>query len=974
MRKTILRTLETFTFILFLAGCATTGLPDGQSAWAERTLKQLILREKIAQMMIYHMNMRYLNEDNSQWKEIESLLKTDGIGGIHLWFGEVGVSLTQMNQMQRMSKVPILFDADIEYGLGPRFPGSTPLPPLMALAATGDPQMAFEAGRIAGEEGRAVGILWNFSPVVDVNNNPDNPIINTRAFGDNPEIVSQYGIAFMNGMRSEGMLSTAKHFPGHGDTYTDSHRSLAEIPSDSSRLWSLELAPFKAMIDAGVDAIMVAHVHAPDYQPEADVPSTLSKFWVTDILKNRLGFQGAVVTDAMGMGGITTRYSDAYALIAAINAGCDVIIQNHHFKESVDIVERAVKNGEISEERINDAALKMLKLKAKVGLHRQRFVEEAFTKTHFGSKTNLALANRMAARSVTLVKNEGPFLPLDPEAQDSLYVVDIYSRETHHTRSAFAWQLIQAGLPIISRQVDESDREIYLNGLLAEIPKDARVILTAFSTPRAWRGAIYLTPRQTRFVQRLTEKTKNLLLVSFGNPYLIRSFPDVPNYMVNYKDQTFLQVAAANAVLGRTAISGHLPVAIPGIAESGAGLELPANPQVVRHEELPAPPTLKRVLASEVNLDPTPVFQLLDEAVADSAWPGGVLLAAKDGKIFIHRGFGYHTYAKKTPTRIGNIFDLASITKVIATTSAAMKLVESGELNLDQPVVDILPDFTGSTPEQSAMKSRVTIRHLLTHTAGLPPFRAFYKMPGTATSRMDSVLRTDLIYSPGDSTVYSDIGMITLGKIVETLTGKSLDQFTADSIFTPLGMVSTGFNPPSTRMRRIVPTEYSDEEGGFIRGHVHDENAYSLGGVAGHAGLFSTAYDLARFSQMMLNGGVLDDERIFQEETIRLFTTPAKVVPGSSRCLGWDSPEGKASGGIYLSDSSYGHTGFTGTSLWIDPENHCFVILLTNAVHPDRKYKYPNYFDWRQRIHSAVYEAMGITTPNPRLELRDRWQ
>ncbi|NOZ75143.1 MAG: serine hydrolase [FCB group bacterium] len=974
MRKSLAAILGYLTLLIWLTGCAATGTHEGRTGWAEKTLKRLTLREKIAQMMIYHMNMRYLNADSPQWKTIETLLKSDGIGGIHLWFGEVGVSLTQMNRMQEMSKVPILFDADIEYGLGSRFPGATPLPPLMALTATGDPQLAYEAGRIAGEEGQAVGIRWNFSPVVDVNNNPDNPIINTRSFGDNPEIVSRYGKAFMDGMHSAGMLATAKHFPGHGDTRTDSHRALAEIPSDSSRLWSLELAPFKAMIDAGVDAVMVAHVHAPDYQPEADVPSTLSKFWVTDILKNRLGFKGAVVTDAMGMGGITTRYSDTYALIAAINAGCDIIIQNHHFRESVDIVEQAVKEGQISEERINDAALKMLILKEKAGLHRRRFVDDSFTKTHFGSRANRELANRMAERSVTLVKNDGPFLPLDTLAKDSIYVIDIYSREHAHYQSSFSQRLEREGLPLISRQIDESDGEIYLEGLLAEIPDSAQIILTSFSTPRAWRGAIYLTPRQTDFVRRLMEKTNRILLVSFGNPYLIRSFPEIPNYMVNYKDQDFLQVAAANAVLGQTAISGRLPVAIPGISASGAGLNLPARPVDFRPDTPPSVPALKRVLASELNLDPTPVYQLMEDAIADSAWPGAVLLSAKDGKIFIHQGFGYHTYAKKTPTRIGNIFDLASITKVIATTSAAMKLVESGQLNLDQPVVDILPDFIGSTPEQSALKSRVTIRHLLTHTAGLPPFRAFYKMPGTPASRMDSVLHTDLIYPPGDSTVYSDIGMITLGKIVETITGMTLDQFTADSIFTPLGMASTGFNPPPTRMRRIVPTEYSAEEGGFIRGHVHDENAYSLGGVAGHAGLFSTAYDLARFSQMMLNGGILDGERIFRPETIRLFTTPANVVPGSSRCLGWDRPEGEASGGIYLSDSSFGHTGFTGTSLWIDPENNCFVILLTNAVHPDRTYKYPNYFEWRQRIHSAVYEVMGFTTPNPRLELKDRWK
>ncbi|RMF09369.1 MAG: beta-N-acetylglucosaminidase [Candidatus Neomarinimicrobiota bacterium] len=958
--------------LVFLMGCAATGMRGEPSSWARRTLRRLTLREKIAQMMIYHTNLYYRNDQDPHWQELIDLVQTDGIGAIHVYFGDVGTSLTRLNELQRLSKVPILLDADIEYGLGARFPGSTPLPPLMALAATGDPHWAYEAGRIAGEEGRAVGIRWNFSPVVDVNNNPDNPIINTRSFGDNPELVSTFGKAFMDGMHAAGMLATAKHFPGHGDTRTDSHRALAEIPSDSTRLWSLELAPFRALIDAGVDAVMVAHVHAPDYQPEADVPATLSSFWITDILKQRLGFRGAVVTDAMGMGGITTRYSDAYALVAAINAGCDIIIQNHHIRESIDVVERAVREGRIPAARIDEAALKMLELKAKAGLNRERLVDPDYTRVHFGSPEHRRLAEDMAARSVTLVRNDGPFLPLDPDDRDSVYVIDIYSRPFAHSQSVFSRRLAAAGLPVIPRAVDETDGDTYLRGLLDEIPENGRVILTSFSIPRAWRGAIYLTPRQTRFVQAVARKTSRILLVSFGNPYLIRSFPEIPNYLVNYKDQPLLQTAAARAVLGQAPIGGKLPVAIPGIAPSGSGLELEARPWPE-----PSPPArasrLIRVLPEEMGLDVSPLDEVLREAVADSAFPGGVVLAARHGNIFLHRGFGTHTYAGHTPTRIGHIFDLASLTKVIATTPAVMKLVEAGKLNLDDPVTKYLPDFGGSTPDQTELKERITIRHLLTHSAGFPPFRPFYRMPGTPAARMDSVLHTDLMVPPGDSTIYSDIGMITLGRIVEHITGQSLDRFTADSIFTPLGMASTGFNPPAGRLHRIVPTEYSETEGGFIHGHVHDENAYSLGGVAGHAGLFSTAYDLARFAQMMLNGGELDGVRIFQPETIDLFTRRAEVVPGSSRCLGWDSPEGWASGGVYLSDRSYGHTGFTGTSLWIDPENDCFVILLTNAVHPYRAYKNPDYYDWRQKIHSTVYEIMGFTEPNPHLQWRPRW-
>ena len=363
----------------------------------------------------------------------------------------------------------------------------------------------------------------------------------------------------------------------------------------------------------------------------------------------------------------------------------------------------------------------------------------------------------------------------------------------------------------------------------------------------------------------------------------------------------------------------------------------------------------------------------MEAAIADNAWPGGVLLAAKEGRIFYHQGHCNHTYEKKTPVRSSDIFDLASITKVIATTSAVMKLFDQGKLDLDKPVVSYLPEFKGEQSRYFKDKRSITIRHLLTHTSGLPPFKRYFTMDGKIQTRLDSVFNTEPIYGLGDSTVYSDVGLITLGKLVERISGSSLDEFVDSLIFKPLGMKTTFFNPSKVKLHRILPTEI-DANGNLVHGYVHDENAHSLGGVTGHAGLFSTAKDLSIFSQMMLNGGLYGWTRIFKSSTVELFTGRANVVEKSSRCLGWDSPEGEASGGVFLSDSSFGHNGFTGTSLWIDPENEMVVILLTNAVHPDRKMKNPKYFEWRQRIHSAAYEAVGIREQNPNLKWKDRWE
>ena len=971
---------NTYKRIVFLTGlllftsCAALSVMGGEGAWARATLRKLTLREKIAQVMLYRMNMHYLNDDSEQWREIVELIESDGIGGIHLWYGDTGTSLTMMNRMQRASKVPILFEADIERGLHQRFPEGTPLPVLMAQAATGNPEYAYQAGRITAIEGRALGIGLNLMPVVDVNNNPANPIINVRSYGEDPDMVIEFSSAFIKGMRDHGMPGTAKHFPGHGDTETDSHSNLAVIPSDSARLWSVELPPFIAAIEAGIDLVMMTHVQAPDYQTHAGTPATLSRFWVTEVLKKQLGFQGAVITDAMGMGGVTQNFSDAYALIEAINAGCDIVIQNYNFKSSVDVVEKAVKEGLISEERINEAALKMLLLKEKAGLHRNRYTSYEEIHRVVGNLEFREIANEMATQAITLVKNEGDLVPLSITTdQDTVYVIDLYDYSFNHSLTLVTHRLLSSGLPVKPIQLDESDPQVVYGSVVDAIPEGARVVVNTFCGIGVRKDRIFLPDHQVSFIDALNKKTDRLIVTSFGTPYLIQAFPEVPAYLAAYHYSALMQQALVGALLGEAPITGRLPITIPEVADRGTGVQLEATPLEFEKEPPPAVHLL-RVMPEEVGANTAQISALLKQAVADSAWPGGVLLATKDGKIFIHEAFGYHTYAKERPTTRGDIFDLASVTKVVATTSAIIKLTDDGLINLDDKVVSHFPRFRSPDKEQTRLKTTVTIRHLLTHTSGLPPFRLFYKMPGTVENRLDSIYATPLDTLPEARYNYSDIGLIILGKLVEKVTGQTLDAFVDSTVFRPLGMNSTYFNPPVSRMKRIVPTEVDAEvREGVIRGTVHDGNAFSLGGVAGHAGLFSTAADLAIFSQMMLNGGIYRDSVIFQPEMVQLFTRRANVIEGSSRCLGWDSPAGEASAGIYASPASFGHTGFTGTSLWIDPDSQMIVILLTNAVHPHRDWKTPKYYDWRQRIHSTVYECFPNPKRNPDLKLKERW-
>ena len=957
--------------ILSCSGISTITTTD--SAWVERTLKKLSLREKIAQMMVYRMNMKFINFKSEEWNEIEALLKSDGIGIVHIWFGEAGSALTILNEMQKLSKVPLLVEGDIESGLGRRYPGAVTLPPMMAISATGNPQYAYQAGMISAIESRSVGMHFNLAPVVDVNNNPKNPIINTRSFGEHPDSVDRYSKEFIRGIHDYGMLATAKHFPGHGDTETDSHSALAQIPSDSLRLWNVELPPFSNAIKSGVDAIMVAHVNAPDYQKNADEPATLSSFWINDILKDSLGFNGVVITDAMGMGGIIKNYSDSYALIQTINAGADIIIQNNKMKESIDLVEQAVIKGIIKESRIDSSVTKILKMKHKIGLHRERLISIDKTHTMMGQKENFEIAQEIASKALTVVRNNNNILPLNPNFDDEIYVIDLYDGPNNHTESILTKKIRQGKRKIKSFQIDKSDSLEIANYIINEIPNDKIVFVNAFANPVEWKDNIFLPKVEADLINKLILKTDKLIVTSFGSPYLIQDFPNSPVYICAYKGSSLMQNAVADFLMGKTPAGGILPVTIPDIANRGSGLKIESLPWSQK-EKAPEPGTeLIRIRSDEIAVDIEPVKDFFKQAVSDSAFPGGVILAAKDGKIFLHEAVGFHTYSKKKSVTKGNIFDLASITKAVSTTSAIMKLVDEDKLNLDDMVIQYLPEFIGKQKSHYTQKRNTTIRHLITHTGGLPPFKQYFKIEGTRQARIDSIFNTEPIVGLNDSTIYSDVGLIVLGKVIENITKTPLDVYVDSVVFNPLGMSSTFYNPPTKKINRVVPTENSLFHNKLIKGFVHDENAHSIGGVAGHAGLFSTAKDLAIFSQMMLNGGRYGWKRVFNEQTVLDFTSRSQIMESSSYGLGWDTPSGKSSGGIYLSDSSFGHTGYTGTSLWIDKENQLFVILLTNAVHPNRSYKKKSYFDWRQRLHSSVYEAVGLTQQNQNLELRERW-
>ncbi len=923
--------------------------------WVRKTLAQMTLREKLGQMFFYHLDTNFKTETDSSWQKIAALVKIHHLGGVHLWRGEPYATAFMTNHLQTLAKIPLLFTADIENGVA-RF-GGTDFPPNMAIAAGGDPQQAYQMGRHSAREARSLGLHLTFAPVADVNNNPLNPIINVRSFGEDPEMVARFTAAFIRGCQDGGLLTTAKHFPGHGDTAEDSHIELAYVPADSARLEQVELPPFRSAIAAGVDFIMTAHLNVRGVAMNPYAPATLSPEIMTGLLREKLRFDGVLITDSMRMWALSQSYTDAFATVQAVKAGVDVILVQEKIPAMIAELEKRVQSGEITMARIDESVRRLLRAKAKIGLHRQRLVNLDSLSARFATPEAKAAASTAAARAMTLLKNEKNILPLSPADSGRAVVIEFWDEPRFRSTGPFGRELSRYLKNAEHHFLTPESGHDEFSEVLNRVRTAKAQIWAAYTPLRSWKGHLGLPENLQPFADSLLATGVPAAVVSFGNPYIYPQVQSAAAYLATFGAREISEIAAARALVGAAEISGKLPISIPGYFERGAGLKLAAK------NLQPAPPITTPTLhlrvgfpeeagLSSARLDSVRV--LMQRAVQDSVFPGAVLLVARNGLIVMDEAFGkmgYNQFTRAMP--LDAIFDMASVTKCVATTTACMLLYERGLLDLDAPVQNYLPEFAG------AGKENVTIRHLLTHSSGLMAYRRYFlesKIPGEI---IKTILNEPLENPPGAKTVYSDLGIILMGKIIEKLSGQPLDVFSREQIFEPLKMKVTGYNPPRQFLSRIPPTEFDSWRGRMVHGQVHDENAFALGGVSGHAGLFSTARDLATFLYMLLNGGAYEGGRLLKPETIALFTSPQNVVAGSSRALGWDTADEKNSAGHLMSGRAFGHTGFTGTSVWTDPEKNMFVILLSNRVHPTRNNQ--KLLSFRATLHDAVMKAVGAT-------------
>lgn len=929
--------------------------PNEVTEWVERTLAGMSLEQQVGQVLMVRAFGEYYPSDSETRRELVGLVRELGLAGIILFRSQAYEAAALVEDLQeeaaRSGRLPLLVAADFEWGADFRIEGAVSYPTTMAVGATGDPAAAEWMGRATARDARALGIHWIFAPVADVNVNPLNPVINVRAFGEVPGDVGAMVAAFVRGAQEGGVLATAKHFPGHGDTAVDSHIALPVLEHDRPRLDAVELAPFRDAIEAGVASVMTAHLAVPALTDDPSLPATLSQAVLTDLLRSEMGFRGLVVTDAMEMGGITRRWWSGEAAIEALAAGADMVLLPPNPRAAHAAIVRAVRRGDLPATRLAEAAGRVLEAKARLGLtgplSRQPLAD---LPARFALAADIEPAQRIADRAVTLLHDPEPVLPLDPRRYHDVVVVGVSDSGSAAPTGALVTELRRSLQNVRSYSIDGRTDGEEVASIVAAAASANVVILGVRVAVRTAAGTIALPERQARYARLLSDLDVPTIVVALGSPYAAAGFPGAEVLLATYGASEPLQRAAARAIAGEIAIGGRLPVSVPDRFPVGYGVSRAA---------------LETALAVERGGDETgePAVDLaaaraaLEQAVAARAFPGAVYAVGWRNRLVGSGALGSLSYEESAaPMREDALFDIASMTKVVATTTVAMMAVERGDLRLDYPVQALVPEFGGAGKEQ------VTVRHLLTHTSGLPAYVEFFRdfQPaqagaGAAAAILERIYATSLEAPAGTRYSYSDLGIILLGELLDRALGEPYEAFARREIFAPLGMSETAWNPDPELRERIPPTELDDWRGRLVRGEVHDENAWVMGGIAPHAGLFSTVSDLSVFAQTMLNHGYYDGRRVLARATVASWRRRQELVAGSSRALGWDTAFPSDRWGMF-SQEAYGHTGFTGTSIWIDPGRDLFVILLTNRVHPTRENL--GHVQARIDFHTAVVSAV----------------
>lgn len=971
---TILRAALLCLFFIPFIATAQYKSKLSKDQWVDSVFNSLNDDERIAQLMVIR---AHSNLGPDHVAKVVNDIQQYNVGALCFFQGGPIRQANLTNYYQRIAKTPLMVTIDGEWGLGMRLDSVIKFPYQLTLGSVNDENLIYRMGLAVGEQCKRIGVHVNYAPVVDINNNPDNPVIGYRSFGEDKDKVSRYGIAYMKGMQDAGIMACAKHFPGHGDVDVDSHYDLPVINKNMKQLDSMELVPFRAIFNAGVGSVMIAHLYIPSIDNTANKATSISKNNVTDLLRTKMGYEGLTFTDALEMKGVAKYFPGGTIAVEAIIAGNDMLCLPASVPESIETIKKAITDSRLSWNDIYAKVKKVLASKYQLGLNKWSPIDTNNLLADINAKTD-AIRYEVAQHSLTVLsqsgtkasRNDYAQVPLTDEQKKVAYVGIGLS------------ELNEFG----KRMKNDYDADVYLlsykdgkekaDEILKEVQKDGKydaVIIGIHNYSLRPAENFGLSPvaiklyKDLNFIKTIT--------LTFGNVLATKNFCDAWTLVACYQDDAITQQAAADLLQGKIAAQGKLPVSF---------CQYKFGDGIVHGSNKPTRAQIKERLSV--------VDSIAADGIARKAYPGCVVLAAHKGEIIYHKAFGNYEYDPASPAMSAeSIFDLASVTKISATTVAVMKLYEEGKIKLDGKLKDYLPWVKGTNKED------LKIDDILLHQAGLVPFIAFYKEtidPATGAPNPaiystkpqkgygvrvaeNIYLRNDwqdtMMYrilkspvGPKNKYVYSDNDFIFLGKIVEELTGMTLDQYTQKTFYNKIGMYSTGFKPRNKFQQEcLVPTETEKHfRQQTTKGDVHDEGASMFGGVAGHAGLFSNAYDLSLLYQMLLNGGELNGERYLKPETIRLFTSYNSKI--SRRGLGFDKPEKDNAirkdpyPSLLASPKTFGHTGFTGTCVWVDPEHELVYIFLSNRVHPTRDNNKLGQLLIRGKIQDAIYKALGV--------------
>lgn len=936
-----------------------------QKAWVDSIYDSMDLKEKVGQLFMASIWSKNENEADS----IRKLIRENHIGGLIFSKGGPVQQAQLTNEFQALSKVPLLIGMDAEWGLAMRLDSTYALPWNMTLGAIQNNKLIEEAGAVISRHTRRLGVHFNFAPVVDINTNPDNPIIGNRSFGEDKRNVTDKALAFMSGMHNEEVLSSAKHFPGHGDTDSDSHKTLPTINFSAKRINEVELYPYKQLIPKGLSSVMVAHLNVPDLETKAELPASLSKTIVTDILKRNMGFNGLIFTDALDMKGVSRNKQPGEVDLDAFLAGNDVLLMSEDVSKASENIMAAVNSGIISEERLELSVKKILYAKYKVGLHNFKPIETNNLISDINTVKDRAFLETLFENAITLVKNNKAVVPV---------------RELENKKIAY----VNFGNDDGSAFLDQMKKYAAVDWVKAEkLPEllekleNYNYVVVGFHKPDNSPWASYkFTDKELVWLHEIGRKNKTILSL-FTKPYAlldIKSFANLEAVLVGYQNHPVAQQKAAQVLFGAINAKGKLPVSIKNEFPVGTGFNT-MNIQRLSYG-LPENAGMNSLKLSKID-------SIVNYAIENKMTPGAQVLVARKGKVVYQKNFGYQTYEEQLPVTDTTIYDLASLTKILATLPMVMQLDEDGVLSFDTKLGELVPEFKDSN------KRNIRLQDMLMHYARLQAWIPFYistidpKTKKLSESYYQEKASEDFntkvangiyIRSDIEDTIvdiiknselerrleykYSDLPYYLLKRYLEAYYQKTLDEITAERLYQPLGANFTGYLPrKGFDTLQIAPTE-NDQlwRNQVVRGYVHDQGAAMQGGIGGHAGLFSNANDVAKIMQTYMNGGTYGDKKILDKETIEKYNTCYYCKDNVRRGVGFDKPQLGESGPTCncVSMISFGHSGFTGTFAWADPEEEIVYVFLSNRTFPDSNNRKLIRENIRSEIQKVIYESI----------------